>query len=114
VDHTVADGLKLDVERHTGALPTANSQTGGFLTGQRPRSRKTPWRFIFCRRHGQQRPEHLRHLIQDNVNPPVWIVPSAKPGWTMKFKTKTNTAPPPPVISATPRLRWWKYWSRWP
>jgi len=78
VDHTVADGLKLDVERHTGALPVANSQTGRILTGQTSTQSKNTLAIYFSPDGTVNNALSISGIsIQDNVNPPVWIVPSA-------------------------------------
>jgi Tfp pilus assembly protein FimT len=78
VDHTVADGLKLDVERRTVAAPTANSQTGRILTGQTSTPSKNTLAIYFLPDGTINNALSVSGIsIQDNGNPPVWIVPSA-------------------------------------
>ena len=78
VDHTVADGLKLDVERHTVAAPTANSQTGRILTGQASTPSKNTLAIYFSPDGTINSALSISGIsIQENGDPPVWIVPSA-------------------------------------
>jgi Tfp pilus assembly protein FimT len=78
VDHTVADGLKLDVERYIGAVSNANSQTGRILSGQVSTSSKNNSAIYFSPDGSINNALSISGIsIQDGGNPPVWIVPSA-------------------------------------
>ena len=78
VDNTVADGLKLDIERRTGAVSNANSQTGRILTGQTATQSKSTLAIYFLPDGTVNNALSIAGIsIQENDNPPVWIVPSA-------------------------------------
>ncbi len=78
VDHTVADGLKLNVERSTVAAPTANSQTGRILAGQAGTQSKTTQAIYFLPDGTVNNALSVSGIsIQEADHPPVWIVPTA-------------------------------------
>jgi prepilin-type N-terminal cleavage/methylation domain-containing protein len=78
LDFTVADGLKLDVDRTVTTQLPANSQTGRILSGQITQSKNQLPAIYFMPDGAINSASSIRGIsVQDGAGAPVWIVASS-------------------------------------